>query len=440
MSLNAYRKFLAFGTGAGIEIGARDLTVTVVRVRPSGASITGAYKIENFAERPAGDWGAEYTRFVKQKGAGHVAASVLLPRHDVIVRQLAMPGVNNKDLEQAVRFQIDGLHPFSEEDAIYDYARIGNSPNVLIGITRRDVVGRYVSLFAEAGIKVSAFTFSAAVLYSSLRLLSAGPEGGFLAIEERGTELEVYGESEARPVYSTTFDVFNAHAASRALAQSLSELRLPLETQPQLVSAALPAPSSKPEGLEFATVAMTYATALSAACPRLSLRTNLLPPELRTTSSRAIYIPSIMLGALLLLGLGGLALYGSWEDRKYRDALNAEMTRLKPIASRPMAIDREITVKRQRTQLLDNFRKRTRADLDALNELTKLLPPPGWVMSMEISRDQVRLNGETDQAVGLLRSLDQSPMFEGSDFAMPLARSAIGDTFSIRARREGALP
>ena len=440
MSSNAFRKWLAFGTGAGIEIGARDLTVTVVRVRPSGARLVGVFTVADFANRPAGDWGAEYSAFLGKCGAGHVAAAVLLPRHEVIVRQLTLTGVSDRDLSQAVRFQIDGLHPYNEEDTIYDFARIGKSANVVVGITKRETVSRYVELFAEAGIKTASFTFSAAVLYSSLRLFGDEPAPGFLAVDDRGNELEVYGESEARPVFSAAFDAPNPQLSGRALALALSELRLPADSQPRKMAAILPVPTVRPETLDLNDVSLPYATALAGACPRLALRANLLPPEQRTNSSRAMYIPSIVLGALLLLSLGGLALYGSWEDRTYRNAVQAEIRKLEPVARRPMALDREINATRQRTILLDSFRKRTQADLDTLNELTKLLPPPGWVMSVEIQRDSIRLNGEAEQAAGLLRVLDQSPLFEGSDFAMPLARSVIGDTFSIRARREGVLP
>ena len=117
-----------------------------------------------------------------------------------------------------------------------------------------------------------------------------------------------------------------------------------------------------------------------------------------------------------------MLLYGAWEDRKYAEALHDEIRRLDPAARRPMAIDREITVARQRAQMLDSFRKRTQADLDALNEVTHLLPPPGLVISMELTRDQIRLNGEAEQAAGLLRVLDKSPLFEASDFALPMAQ------------------
>ena len=52
------RKLLAFGSGVGIEIGAKDLEVVVARVRPSSVEVLGHLTIENYAETPAAEWGS----------------------------------------------------------------------------------------------------------------------------------------------------------------------------------------------------------------------------------------------------------------------------------------------------------------------------------------------------------------------------------------------
>src|SRR3974390_3778774 len=101
------RKLMAFGSGVGIEIGAQSLEVVVTRVRPNKIAVLGRAVIENYAGRPAAEWGAEYARFLNSTGAGHLSAAVLLPRREVIVRQLALPGIAAKDVEGAIRFQLD---------------------------------------------------------------------------------------------------------------------------------------------------------------------------------------------------------------------------------------------------------------------------------------------------------------------------------------------
>ena len=64
---------------------------------------------------------------------------------------------------------------------------------------------------------------------------------------------------------------------------------------------------------------------------------------------------------------------------------------------------------------------------------------PGMAVAV-IFTCPVRLSGEAPQASGLVRALDESPSFEGTDYTLPLARSGVGEAFSLRTRREGVLP
>jgi hypothetical protein len=101
-----------------------------------------------------------------------------------------------------------------------------------------------------------------------------------------------------------------------------------------------------------------------------------------------------------------------------------------------MQMDNAIAQARARTALLDQFRKRTKTDVDVIAELTKIIEPPAWINGLEITRDSIRIGGEAAQAAGLLKTVDKSPLFEGSEFAAPLARTQNGEVFAIRARRE----
>src|SRR5687767_15094491 len=132
--MDRFRKWLAFGTGLGIEVREQELQVTIVRVRPSHTAILGAATVTDYRTRPAAEWGAELSTFLRKVGAAHIAATVLLPRHDVIVRTVQLPGVSDRDLEAAIRLQIDSLHPFAEDDVFFSWARVANSPSVLVGI------------------------------------------------------------------------------------------------------------------------------------------------------------------------------------------------------------------------------------------------------------------------------------------------------------------
>ena len=104
------------------------------------------------------------------------------------------------------------------------------------------------------------------------------------------------------------------------------------------------------------------------------------------------------------------------------------------------ALDRVIATTRNRSQTLDNFRGHTADDMEALNELTKILEPPTWLTSLQLTREAVTMSGETEQAAGLLKLLDNSKQFKGSDFTLPMQRMGGGETFFIRASRKGVRP
>jgi Tfp pilus assembly protein PilN len=184
--------------------------------------------------------------------------------------------------------------------------------------------------------------------------------------------------------------------------------------------------------------ALPYTAALAGACPRLGLSANLLPPERRAAPSRWIYMPTVALLVILVVVATALAVQTGYDNRRYAAALEQEVRKLEPRANRIAAIDRDITNARARTRALDEFRRRSKADMDALNELTQILPPPIWLTQLELTRSFIHIAGEAEQAAPLLRVVDESKLFVGSEFTMPLARVSGGEAFRIRAQREGA--
>ena len=114
-------------------------------------------------------------------------------------------------------------------------------------------------------------------------------------------------------------------------------------------------------------------------------------------------------------------------------------------ATRSSALDRQIADAQNRAVLLDRFRRRHRADMDVLAEMTKLLPEPAWLNLLELNARQVTIAGEIEQAAPLLKTIDSSPLFAASEFNLPPIRIQSGDTkrpaeaFRIRANREPSL-
>jgi Tfp pilus assembly protein PilN len=431
------RPLALFGTGVGIAVEGPDLEVCVARVRPREVRLLGRITVERFRERPASEWGREIAALLASLHASHLAAWLVLPRHEVIVRHLRLPGVSDQDAPAAIAFQLDALHPFGDEDIAHDARRIARSPSFAVAIAQRRVIDFYTALFAEAGVRLAGLTFSGSAVFVSSRLFQPPPAGGFLAArtlsEEPEPLVEIYGESPACPLFSALFDLPLERAASLAAAELRLEPDAPRLSWPDLLPAPAGAATAPPPGT-------AWAAALAAACPHLGAPLNLLPEHLRASSSRAQFVPTVVLAASLLLLGGALVAESVFAERQYLKDLEAEAARLAPQAQQVEKIDRELAASVQRIELLDNFRRRTRGHLDILLELTEMIEPPGMLNSLQITPDTVSLWGESEKADELLKKLEASPRFTGVEFSAPLTRGGSGDVFRIRARREGAAP
>jgi Tfp pilus assembly protein PilN len=426
------RKLMQFGSGVGIEIGGKDLDVVAARVRPGRIRVLGRLAIRDFAGRPAAEWGSEYAKFLRSLGASYLSATVLLPRREVVVRQVALPGVANRDMEGAIRFQLDSLHPYGEDEVAWGWSPVGPGA-AMVGIARRSAVDRYLQLFTEAGILVANFTFQAAALHAAIGLNGAGHPEGFVALgRSTSGAVEVYGESSSRPVFSAELEM----PEDRAAALALSELRLPPETAPLKLEEALPKPDWNPVENDLSRNALPYATALAGAFPRLAPAANLLPPENRRFGSRVMWVPTVALAVLLAAILGGAAAWSRVAQRQYLDRVHAEIAALLPRQQRAAALSRDASHALSRAQWLDQYRAQTRRDLDLLHELTRLIESPAWTRSIDITRESVRLQGETPQATALWKILDSSRLFRNSklDYNQPSATG--GESFIISATRE----
>jgi hypothetical protein len=342
-----------------------------------------------------------------------------------------LPGVAAGDIENAIRFDLDSLHPYGNAEICWGWSPLGKGA-ALVGIARKSAIDRYIGMFAEAGIPVASFTFGAAAIHAAIRLNGHDESQGFVALSRSSSGgVEVYGESAARPVFSAEFNF----AEQRAALLALAELRLPPETPPARLETVLPQPAVNPVENDLARNAMPYATALAGACPRLAPAANILPKEHRRLNSRAMLIPSLVLASLVLILVGGFWGYSVYSDRKYLASLRAEIARIQPRAERAGRLDREFDHVQAQIRLLDQYRAQTRADLDALDEVTKILAPPIWINNLDLSRDSVRLTGQAPQAAGLVKVIDSSPLFENTVPDSENANVGGGEIFQIHTSR-----
>jgi Tfp pilus assembly protein PilN len=429
-ALPVWRRALAFGSGFGIAIGERDLEAAIVRARPGGPELLATTIIHDFRNRPAAEWGAELLKFVDAAGGKGLAATVLLPRAEVIVRTLNLPGVADKDAANAIELQADTLHPWGDIEIAWGWSRAGQGllkGTVIVGVTRMELLGFYETLFQEAGIPLAAATFSPAVIHAALRIWNEAPASLLCFHTDANQRTEIYGESESRAVFSAEFSV----PRERALALARAELRMAPDHPARPLSQALP-------GALVSEADLACAAAIAGSAPRAARFANLLPPARRASHARVQYLVPAILGTLLALALLTVfVVLPAFERRRYRAELEQAARRLEPAVLRAQTIEKKITENRGRTQMLDEIRRRPQADLEVLNELTRLLAPPVWTTSVEIFPDSVVISGEAEQAAPLLKVLDSSPLFQNSEFMLALTRTNQTEQFRIKTARRG---
>ena len=427
-----WHRALIFGTAAAIELGERDLQAVIVRARPRGATVTARITIADFRTRPPKEWGTEYHKWLRQNGERNLSSVIVLPRREAIVRVVPLPGVAKKDIANAIGYQVDALHPYGDEEVAFGWSSL-NGGNVLLGMMRRVTLENYVQLFQDAGIPSSGFTFSASALRAALHLYGKPPAEFLAYAEDESGVVEVYGQSAARPVFSAEFHL----PPARALALARAELRLtPTAVAPGPLADILPKPIVRQAKIGAAVPALAFAGALAHVGSRRNPYANLLPAERRTIRSRARFIPTIVLGLTLAIAGGGWLAYQQMREQQYLDEISSEIRKVQPTANKAAFLDKTTEEHRARIKLIDDYRKRGQGFVEVMAELTRLLPPPIWTQSIEITQDTVTISGEAENAATLLKILDASPIFRNSELMMGVMRVNQAETFRIRMQRK----
>jgi Tfp pilus assembly protein PilN len=415
------------GTGAGIEIRGDDLAVALVRSRWKKVAVLGSTVIRDFRKRPPAEWGREYLEFVKAHGCPDLPATLCLPRSQVVFRRLNLPPMSPSEQRSAVRLQVDSLHPYGEDAVYWGSGAIEGTAAVAVVIAERGLVEGYADLFQEAGVKLRGCTVAAAACYGAIRILGL-EQRPILILDRNGSSCELYGESRTGMLVSSTFEE-TALPLEKALAAAQSELRLE-----EAVEVASPEEVLGDRGVP----ASTFAIALAGACPRYGWRLNLLPKERRASTARwpvaATAATATLTGAVALL----LWLRGPVQDRRYVQALQAEIRRLEAVEREVRALERQTERARGRRSQLENFRRRPEADLALVTEVSRRLPNSASLVLIQANEETAELAGTTDSAAPLLGLLDASGVLTGATFVGSIGRQETREVFRIRAARRAA--
>lgn len=444
--------------GCGIAVRGPDLVAVAIRLRRGGVRVLGRTELRGFRERTPAQWGAEYSDFVRGLGVGHVAASLCVPREEVVFRTVRLPPMRTGELARAVALHVDDLHPYGEGPVCHDSAPLGPEQSgprrrpVAVAIVEADRIAAYSRMFAEAGVLLAACTVSASALRAAVRLGGNEPRRPFAVAVQSGTSLEIYGESADCPSLSSALDLggMTLRGAMRLAFDGLrprrgdtvgfallgGELDDPIPgfvSRP--VDSILGSPTDFPEGFSLARDAVALGAAIESARPKEGLGLNLLPPAARRSNSVAPFAPRLALAFALVLAGGAFLARPLIQDSRYADRLREETARLEGGAAISATDPAYLSELRQRYRWLLGRQERARSDLELLREIAEILPPATVLSALQFDDAKSVLTGTAKNADPLLAILAASPLLDDARFTRSPSVDGDGELFQIEAQR-----
>lgn len=153
-----------------------------------------------------------------------------------------------------------------------------------------------------------------------------------------------------------------------------------------------------------------------------------------------------VLGVLALV-LAAIALFIPVEKARIRaDALLAEAAKLRGASAEVVALRRERDALERGVRFLAARKAESRQILDALAELTRILPGDTWLYQISIDRPEARIWGYSPSAASLIGKINDSPLFGNPRFRSPVTRAAgaakerFNISFELRPRQTEEAP
>jgi Tfp pilus assembly protein PilN len=152
---------------------------------------------------------------------------------------------------------------------------------------------------------------------------------------------------------------------------------------------------------------------------------------------RWVWAPTYALCGLAILMLGAGALGPYLQQSRFLDQLSSEIARLQPQVRQVERLETETGEVQKKAAVLEIVQGRDALNLEALRELSEILPDTVWINDFTLRGDGVEISGLADNATALVPLIEQSPLFKDVALASGITRIQGGkEMFRIRAKFE----
>lgn len=462
---------LALNKIVAIEIEGKRLHLVAVRKMLRGYTVSHGLTVENFGDRDPLALRPTVEEFYRRAGVDRSRTVVALPRASVVLRTLQFPKEVLSNLDNIMEYQVENFEPSDRSELAHGHQLIdrGDSTGrleVLLAMARRAEVARLEKFFATLGLKPVAMICSTLGLAQLIQLekRAAARENNFLLrLGEIDLEIVAILGGKVRLAKRVEFRL-NTPRAEQVIEEvnrTRGELRLEekkvnniyltgvrveeemASLRPQYANLPwrtlrIPAPVHSTLGPAlFHSTAAAIGTAIAAMNPKKGLATDLMARGEIMTRPGWVWIPTFVLLGVSLLMLGATAVRPYVQQYEFLKQLNAEIARLKPQVDLVRGIEDQTDQFQKKAAGLLQAQNRDALNLEALRELSEIIPDTAWISEFTMRGDTVEISGYAENATALVPLLEQSSLFQDVALASGITRDPKGkEIFRIRAKFE----
>jgi Tfp pilus assembly protein PilN len=446
-----YRKMKILAqTDVGIEIAGQDLRVAAVRDFAGKRRLVRVDVLTGFLGFTEEDRVLYLVAHFKKHKLSSFNVHLALPGTWGITRDLEFPAtVGEADtLRSAVALQLENLSPWPLEEIYWDCtwepaAKGAASVVVHTGIVPRAVLDPWIALFRSARLALTGASLSSLSWAHGVTVLWGKERPTMIVAAEDGyVEGALIREGRIYGIHMPGPDVANLVPASAS--QLMRAGRIDSLDHVRVVTHGAANADAERSPVELPIEASSdAANSFGAICAALlglvgsAYRSNLIPPQMRYQRNRLQLVPTYFLvAAVVVLGVF-VWIREPYQQLAYADQLQARVQGLAPAMRSVADEERQLNRLIDRLRALDAVLHSRDSNLEALRELTRILPPGTWLGSYQYQDRTVSISGVSDSAASVQKIIEDSPIFRDAQFTSSITRDGYGkDRFTIRATVE----
>jgi len=352
-----------------------------------------------------------------------------LPLEVFTIVHFTLPLAAAESLDDAVAYELMRHVPHDLEGLHWSYRCHEEEGRLAVSVTlaARSRVQGYLSAFTAAGFNLSAvfpalFLLAWMIHEPGLYLGGGAGQCEMVLFDGQSVNFQAWESVDAEgvggafleqnlPLAENRGQVFEKvflWSTAKVMAAWLAQLR------PMLSSAEI---NELPENLHLDWAGFPYSIDLIS--PQVLRRRQLW---LKLEIAAVIFLLAALLGQPLAVLAG---------KRRHLQKLEQELTVVRQEADKLSGIRKHNKATITHLETLARLVREQAVTIDLLKELTEVIPQDTWLRSLAVRARKIHLQGTSASATGVVKALEDSPLFNEVHFDSPVVKKGSSETFKI---------